>query len=101
MPATDDRVDPLVKEQTRIKAKLLEAGLTLAEIDRVYQLSSGTARNTMREPNARGERAIAAALGTRPHLLWPTRYRPSGQRRSPQNWTRVPTLEQRRNEQAA
>jgi Ner family transcriptional regulator len=39
MPGTtDDRVDPLVKEQSRIKAKLLEAGLTLAEIDRVYQL---------------------------------------------------------------
>jgi Ner family transcriptional regulator len=101
MPTTDDRVDPLVKEQSRIKAKLLEAGVTLAEIDRSYQLSNGTARNTMREPNARGERAIAAALGTRPHLLWPTRYRATGQRRSPQNWTRVPTLEQRRNEQAA
>jgi Ner family transcriptional regulator len=101
MPTTDDRVDPLVKEQSRIKAKLLEAGVTLAEIDRSYQLSNGTARNTMREPNARGERAIAAVLGTKPHLLWPSRYRPSGQRRSPQNWTRVPTLEQRRNEQAA
>jgi len=101
MPATEDRVDPLVKEQSRIKAKLLMAGITLADIDRTYHLSSGTARNTMREPNTKGERAIAAALGTRPHLLWPSRYRPSGQRRSPQNWTRVPTLEQRRNEQAA
>lgn len=101
MPATNDRVDPLVKEQSRIKAKLLMAGITLADIDRTYRLSNGTARNTMREPNAKGEHAIAAALGTRPHLLWPTRYRPSGQRRSPQNWTRVPTLEQRRNEQAA
>lgn len=101
MPATEDRVDPLVKEQSRIKAKLLIAGITLADIDRRYGLSNGTARNTMREPNAKGERAIAAALGTRPHHLWPTRYRPSGQRRSPQNWTRVPTLEQRRNKQAA
>jgi Ner family transcriptional regulator len=55
----------------------------------------------MREPNAKGERAIAAALGTMPHLLWRSRYRPSGQRRSPQNWTRVPTLVQRRNERAA
>lgn len=101
MPATEDRVDPLVKEQLRIKTRLLMAGITLAQIDRQFGLSDGTARNTMREPNEKGERAIAAALGTRPHLLWPTRYRPSGQRRSPQDWTRVPTLKQRRNEQAA
>jgi Ner family transcriptional regulator len=101
MHGTTLKVDPRVKEQSRIKAKLLEAGITLADIDRTYGLTSGAARNAMREPNQKGERAIAAALGTRPHLLWPTRYRPSGQRRSPQEWTRVPTLKQRRNEQAA
>jgi Ner family transcriptional regulator len=101
MHGTTSKVDPKVKEQSAIKAKLLMAGITLADIDRTYGLSDGTARNSMREPNAKGERAIAAALGTRPHLLWPTRYRPSGQRRSPQDWTRVPTLKQRRNEQAA
>lgn len=101
MPATATRVDPRVKEQAAIKAKLLEAGITLAEIDRSFKLADGTSRNTLREPNLRGERAIAAALGTKPHLLWPTRYRPSGQRRSPQDWSRVPTLAQRRNSQAA
>lgn len=101
MHGTTSKVDPKVKEQSAIKAKLLMAGITLADIDRTYGLSDGTARNTMREPNVRGERAIAAALDTKPHLLWPTRYRPSGQRRSPQDWTRVPTLKQRRNEQAA
>lgn len=101
MPATMKRVDPRVKEQTRIKTKLFEAALTLSDIDRTYQLPRCTAGNTLREPNERGERAIAAALGTKPHLLWPTRYRPSGQRRSPQDWSRVPTLAQRRNEQAA
>lgn len=101
MHGTTSKVDPKVKEQSAIKAKLLMSGITLADIDRTYGLSDGTARNTMREPNVRGERAIAAALGTKPHLLWPTRYRPSGQRRSPQDWTRVPTLKQRRNEQAA
>lgn len=101
MHGTTSKVDPKVKEQSAIKARLLMAGITLAEIDRTYGLSDGTARNTMREPNVRGERAIAAVLGTQPHLLWRTRYRPSGQRRSPQDWTRVPTLKQRRNEQAA
>lgn len=101
MPASTDKVDPKIKEQSRIKTRLFEAGITLAQIDRTYGLSDGTARNTMREPNARGESAIAAALGTKPHLLWRTRYRPSGQRRSPQDYDRVPTLEQRRNEAAA
>ncbi len=91
--------DPRVEEQVAIKGKLLAAGLTLADIDRRYRLPSGTARNTLREPNPKGERAIAAALGTKPHLLWRTRYRPSGQRRSPQDWSRVPTLAQRRNAQ--
>lgn len=101
MPASELRVDPRVKEQAAIKARLLTAGITLASIDRDYKLTAGTARNTLREPNPSGERAIAAALGTKPHFLWPTRYRPSGQRRSPQDWSRVPTLAQRRNEQAA
>jgi Ner family transcriptional regulator len=41
MPATKDRVDPLVKEQSRIKARLLMAGITLADIDRTYCLSNG------------------------------------------------------------
>jgi Ner family transcriptional regulator len=101
MHGTTSRVDPRVEEQARIKALLSQAGITLADIDRKYRLTDGAARNAMREPNQKGERAIAAALGTKPHLLWMTRYRPSGQRRSPQEWTRVPTLKQRRNEQAA
>jgi len=101
MHGTTSKVDPKVKEQSAIKARLLEAGITLADIDRKYALSDGSARNTMREPNIKGERAIAAALGTKPEFLWPTRYRPSGQRRSPQDWTRVPTLAQRRNDRAA
>ncbi len=91
-----DNPDPRIAEQAAIKARLLEAGLPLAEIDRRFGLPSGTARNTLREPHPRGERAIAAALGSRPHLLWPTRYRPNGQRRKPQNWTPTPTMAERR-----
>ncbi|MBZ0164608.1 MAG: helix-turn-helix domain-containing protein [Notoacmeibacter sp.] len=91
------KTDPRIEEQAAIKGRMLAKGLTAAEIDRRYNLTPGTARNTLREPNIKGERAIAAALGTKPHLLWRTRYRPSGQRRSPQDWSRVPTLAQRRN----
>lgn len=90
-----------VAEQVNLKSKLALLGLTFAEIDRIYDLTSGAAREALRVPNARSERAIAAALGTRPHLLWRSRYHASGQRRSPQDYERPPTLAQRRKEQAA
>jgi Ner family transcriptional regulator len=91
----------LVVEQERVKTRLNLKGIILAEIDRDYGLPDGTARNTLREPHERGERAIAAVLNTYPHLLWPSRYRPNGQRRKPQDWNRVPTKAQRRNEMGA
>jgi Ner family transcriptional regulator len=87
-----------LNELASIKHKLILAGLTLSDIDRQYRLPRGTAGTTLREPNAAGERAIAAALGTKAHFLWPSRYRPSGQRRSPQpreNYERPPTMRQR------
>lgn len=87
-----------VEEMAVVKHKLVLAGLSLLEIDRRFGLSRGTAGTTLREPNAAGERAIADALGTKAHILWPSRYRPSGQRRSPQppeNYRRPPTMRQR------
>lgn len=95
--ASCGKTDPRVKEQAAIKTRLMTAGITTALIDREHGLADGTCRNTLREPNTRGERAIAAALKTHPHLLWPSRYTPNGQRREPQNYNRVPTLAQRRN----
>ena len=58
-------------ELTRVKNKLFSNGLTLVSIDRRFKLAKGTAGNTLREPNEAGEAAIAAALDTEPHLLWP------------------------------
>ena len=72
------------EEVARIKSKLILAGLTLTQIDKHYGLPVGTAGNTVHEPNVAGERAIAAALGTRPHLLWFSRYYPNGDRKNPQ-----------------
>ncbi|WP_411035716.1 helix-turn-helix domain-containing protein [Shinella sp. BYT-45] len=95
--ATIDKVAELVA----IKAKLQFAGLTGYEIDRRYNLPKGTVTATLQKPNSAGERAIAAALGTKAHLLWPSRYRPSGQRRSPQpreNYECPPTMRQRQKE---
>lgn len=72
------------KEIARIKGKLIEENLTLASIDENYKLPAGTAGNAVHEPHIAGERAIAAALGTKPHLLWPSRYFADGRRKSPQ-----------------
>lgn len=93
-----------IAEVGSIKSRLFEVGLTLLEIDRSYNLPRGTAGTTLREPNAAGERAIAAALGTKPHLLWRSRYHGSGLRKSPQpreNYERPATMAQRQNGAAA
>ncbi|MDL2401290.1 helix-turn-helix domain-containing protein [Rhizobium mayense] len=71
-------------EVSRIKSKLIVAKLTLAKIDEVYGLPAGTAGNAVHEPHLAGERAIAAALNTRPELLWFSRYFADGTRRTPQ-----------------
>lgn len=76
--------DRRLKEVGRIRDLLTRAELTLAKIDEEYKLPRGTAGNAVHEPHIAGERAIAAALGTRPHLLWFTRYHNDGQRRCPQ-----------------
>lgn len=89
--------DQLVNEQARVRALLATAGITCALIDKAEGFGDGVCRSALREPNARAEKAIAAALFTFPHLLWPSRYHPDGKRRRPQNYSRVPTFEQRRN----
>ena len=96
-PAIDKRIE----QAARIKARLYEAGYLLADVEREYRLPRGTVSDTLRAPNLKGERAIAAALGTRPELLWRDRYHASGQRKSPQDHSRPPTMAQRRKEMEA
>ncbi|WP_425417321.1 helix-turn-helix domain-containing protein [Oricola indica] len=91
-PAIDKRIE----QAARIKARLYEAGYKLSDIDRDFKLPPGTARDALRAPNLKGERAIASALGTRPELLWRDRYHASGRRKSPQDHSRPPTMAQRR-----
>jgi len=85
-----------LKETARIKALVYEAGLTFSDIDRLHGLRPGAARDILREPNRRIERAVAAALGARPETLWQTRYHADGRRRRQQDYSRPPTMEQRR-----
>lgn len=96
--------DRKITEISAIKSRLFAAGKPLLQVDRDYHLPRGTAGTTLREPNLKGERAIAAALGTRPELLWRTRYHASGLRKSPQpreNYERPATMAQRQNRSAA
>ncbi|OJT98525.1 MAG: hypothetical protein BGN83_20235 [Rhizobium sp. 63-7] len=72
------------QEVARIRSKLILAQLTLSKIDEDYRLPTHTASNTLYEPHLAGERAIAAALRTRPEFLWPSRYFADGRRKSPQ-----------------
>lgn len=73
-----------LEEVARVKRLLILNKLTLAKIDALYGLPPGTAGNAVHEPHVAGERAIAAALKTRPHLIWFTRYSSDGSRLSPQ-----------------
>jgi Ner family transcriptional regulator len=96
--APDKAVMRRLEEMTRVKNRLFAAGLSLASIDRRFRLARGTAGTSLREPNEAGEAAIAAALGTEPHLLWPSRYDSEGNRYEPQpreNYERVPTMAER------
>ncbi len=93
-----------IKRAAKIKGALYIKGLSFAGIDRTHNLPAGTARTTLRDPNKKGEAAIAAALACEPHQLWPERYDASGQRLEPQpqqNYRRPQTMRQRRNERAA
>lgn len=90
------------EELARIKHLLLMNGLTLSSVDAQFKLARGTAGTALREPNIAGERAIAAALRSKPHLLWPSRYFADGRRLKPQpadNYERLiqrrPTIESR------
>jgi Ner family transcriptional regulator len=82
--ATDKTERKRLEEIARIKARLILAKLTLSQIDKDYGLPTGTAGNAVHEPHLAGERAIAAALNTRPEFLWRTRYHADGRRLSPQ-----------------
>lgn len=93
-----------IKRAAKIKEALYVKGLTFADIDRAFGLPEGTARTTVREPNAKGEAALAEALAFDPQKMWAERYYPSGLRKEPQpreNYERPPTMRQRRNAQAA
>lgn len=64
-----------------IKAEIRKRGSNVAQL----ALAAGLTRSTLgacleRRVSARGERIIADFLGLKPHQIWPSRYRPNGER---------------------
>jgi Ner family transcriptional regulator len=57
-----------------IKAEVHRRGLTLVGIARSAGLEPSACKVALRRRNHGGERAIAAALGVEPSVLWPERY---------------------------
>lgn len=57
-----------------IIAGLRKRGTTLAAESRKAGLSSSTLANALTRPWPKGEQIIAAALGTSPWNIWPSRY---------------------------
>ncbi|WP_072006966.1 MULTISPECIES: helix-turn-helix transcriptional regulator [Mangrovibacter] len=55
-------------------AALKKKGTSLARVSREAGLGSRTLSNTFARKWPRGEQLIAAALGTSPQMIWPSRY---------------------------
>lgn len=96
-------MDPVAR-YVQIKSALFLKGLSFAAVDRQFELPRGSAHAATREPNPRGEAALAEVLALEPRVLWPERYDACGQRLEPQpleNYRRPQTMRQRRNSRAA
>ncbi len=72
-------------QKAKIKSLIALAGLTGTAIEQKFGLYQGQVHETIRGPNARGEKAIAKALGQPAKTLWPDRYdQKTGLRLKPQ-----------------
>lgn len=84
----------LDKNPKEILFLLNSKGWTFADVDRVFGLLNGIARNAARRPHFDGEMAIAEALSLSPRQIWPSRFNAkTGERLRPQpaeNYTTRP-----------
>lgn len=67
-----------------IKAAIRKRGRTLADVARDAEMKGNALRLALVVPRRDAERAIAAALGEHPKVIWPSRYHPTGERKAPQ-----------------
>lgn len=96
-------MDP-IERAAKIKSQLFERGFSLNRLDKEHSLPRNSISCCLREPNAAAEAVLAEVLTIPAHELFPERYENSGQRKSPQppeNYSRPPTMAQRRKSKAA
>lgn len=67
-----------------IKAAVRKQGRTLADVARAAGIRGNAMRLALVLPRCQAEQAIANAIGVHPKVIWPSRYRPSGERLRPQ-----------------
>ncbi|MDF7667586.1 helix-turn-helix transcriptional regulator [Orbaceae bacterium ESL0727] len=58
-----------------IRAEIEKRGKSLRQLSREAGLSENTLRNTLDRKWPKGERIIAEAIGVKPEVIWPTRYK--------------------------
>lgn len=79
-----------------LKATIRKRGSSVAEIARRIGMTPQALGRVLDRPGQQGERAIAKFLGVPAQTIWPSRYHPSGRRRSPQptaNYRPAPRVE--------
>ena len=57
-----------------VVAELHKAGLSIRKLSEKAGLHPGTLKSALDRPWPKGESIIAAALGVKPEVIWPTRY---------------------------
>ena len=65
-----------------VVAKLRKAGWSLSRLSVAHDYHPRTLTVALHRPWPRGEKLIAAAIGLRPHAIWPTRYHADGRPKS-------------------
>jgi Ner family transcriptional regulator len=67
-----------------IKAEVRKRGTSLAAIGRKHGLTRQAMAHALVKPSETAEQVIAAAIGVKPHVIWPSRYNVDGSRKRPQ-----------------
>ena len=73
--------------KTKIQQALATANppiFRFRDLDKRAKLTIGATQATINAPHKAGEKAISAAIGVEPKIIWPSRYHPDGKRKRPQ-----------------
>lgn len=72
-----------------IKAALEKSGWSLRRLSLANEYSESALSAALKQPYPKAERIIAAAIGIKPELIWPSRYNPDGTPNRPMGRPRI------------